>query len=160
MTSFNQPVYRSSHGKIICIQMHKHSRLLLVVMVFCSTLRCNRRRHSVRAISFPQVIYCNYIKWALWQTASADVGVGHCSLPRQRDHTAKWLCSKSGRWRRGGNFGKCSFNTAAVKAIFLFRFFNVFIKSFYFLICFCCRTAGKRGSRNWLNTAAKVKVLK
>lgn len=32
--------------------MHKHSRLLLVVMVFCSTLRCNRPRQcSVGAIS-------------------------------------------------------------------------------------------------------------
>lgn len=60
----------------------KHSRFLLVVMVFCSTLRCNGPRHcSVRAISCCS--WYNYTKWALWQTVGANVGVGHCGMWRE-----------------------------------------------------------------------------
>lgn len=65
-TSFNQHIYMSArieirwhthahnttHTTHTLTYVHKHSRLLVVVMVFCSTLRCNGPRHcSVRAIS-------------------------------------------------------------------------------------------------------------
>lgn len=62
-TSFNQHIYMNTHIEIrvhtytdthtrTVTYVRKHSRLLVVVMVFCSTLRCNGPRHcSVRAIS-------------------------------------------------------------------------------------------------------------
>lgn len=43
--------YTDTHTRTVTY-VRKHSRLLVVVMVFCSTLRCNGPRHcSVRAIS-------------------------------------------------------------------------------------------------------------
>ena len=56
-TSFNQHIYMSAHRDEVArthtvTYVHKHPGLLVVVMVFCSTLRCNGPRHgSVGAIS-------------------------------------------------------------------------------------------------------------